>query len=136
MLSVYLYSYHPFSSLINLYLSRKVTFSKQLSSVVMFWCNFWDKISRSRIWRLSLVHPTRSTNTHHDISLENHGNVENTKNWISQEQNMNFYEIKKFLICTCRGGNFQSVQMDMPFLNYKMLQNFKMITVFHKGFWK
>ena len=32
--------------------------------------------------------------------LENHGNVENTKNSISQEQNMNFNEIKKFLICT------------------------------------
>ena len=32
--------------------------------------------------------------------LENHGNVENTKNSMSQEQNMNFNEIKKLLICT------------------------------------
>ena len=32
--------------------------------------------------------------------LEYHGNVENTKNSVSQEQNMTFYEMKKFLICT------------------------------------
>ena len=32
--------------------------------------------------------------------LEYHGNVENTKKSVSQEQNMTFYEMKKFLICT------------------------------------
>ena len=31
--------------------------------------------------------------------LEYHGNVENTKKSVSQEQNMTFYEMKKFLIC-------------------------------------
>ena len=32
--------------------------------------------------------------------LEYHGNVENTKKSVSQEQNMTFYEMKKILICT------------------------------------
>ena len=31
---------------------------------------------------------------------EYHGNVENTKKSVSREQNMTFYEMKKFLICT------------------------------------
>ena len=34
------------------------------------------------------------------LDLENHGNVENTKNSISQEQIMTFYEIKKLLTCS------------------------------------
>ena len=37
------------------------------------------------------MHPISYTNTHHDATdLVNHGTIENTKTWISSEQNGTF----------------------------------------------
>ena len=40
--------------------------------------------------------------------MEYHGNVENIEKSVSQEQNMAFYEMKKFLSCTSYNKSFCS----------------------------
>ena len=43
------------------------------------------------------LHPIPSTNVDLDIRFGKHGNGVNAKRSISQEQHMNFYEMKKIL---------------------------------------
>ena len=51
--------------------------------------------------------PCLMTNTHHDITdLVNHGIVENTKTWISWEQNITFLQINLILIICVSNDTF------------------------------
>ena len=72
------------------------------------------------------------TNTHHDITdLANHGMVENTKPWISWEQNIEFLWNKEILNLCLRWHIFEKLlfysrgSISNSFINYILHKNFK-----------
>ena len=83
----------------------------------------------------SKMHPVSCTNTHHDVTdLVNHGVVENTKTWISWEQNTTFLRNKKILKLCLRWQilRSQDFEADVTFKIYTMKWNFNLQLLRHE----